>query len=97
MNKRTRANILNLIAIVGIYLVVSLLINSGVLSRGDRSTLMDIGIAVIMAVSLNLTTGFLGQLALGHAGFMAIGAYTSALMTKNLALPMAAAFPLSLL
>ena len=36
MNKRTRANILNLIAIVGIYLVVSLLINSGVLSRGDR-------------------------------------------------------------
>ena len=97
MNKRTRANIQNLIAIVGIYLVVSLLINSGVLSRGDRSTLMDIGIAVIMAVSLNLTTGFLGQLALGHAGFMAIGAYTSALMTKNLALPMAAAFPLSLL
>ena len=86
MNKRTRANILNLIAIVGIYLVVSLLINSGVLSRGDRSTIMDIGIAVIMAVSLNLTTGFLGQLALGHAGFMAIGAYTSALMNKNLAL-----------
>ena len=71
MNKRTRANILNLIAIVGIYLVVSLLINSGVLSRGDRSSLMDIGIAEIMAVSLNLTTGFLGQLALGHAGFMA--------------------------
>ena len=39
-----------------------------------------------VVTSLNLTLGFLGQLALGHAGFMAIGAYTSALVTKAMQL-----------
>ena len=98
MNKKTRACILNLIAIVAIYLIVSMLISAGAISRGDRSTLMDIGIAIIMAVSLNLTTGFLGQLALGHAGFMAIGAYTAALITKNLtSVNLAISFPLGLI
>lgn len=48
---------------------------------------MPIGINIILAVSLNLVTGFLGELSLGHAGFMAIGAYTGALFTLNLNLP----------
>lgn len=42
--------------------------------------------AVIMATSLNLVFGYLGQIALGHAGFMAVGAYTSALVTKAIGL-----------
>ncbi len=97
MNKRTRAYLLNLIAIAAIFFVISGMINSGSLSRGNKSTLFDIGIAIIMAVSLNLTTGFLGQLALGHAGFMAIGAYTAALITKLSGLALEVAFPLGLL
>ncbi|MCC6548424.1 branched-chain amino acid ABC transporter permease [Candidatus Sumerlaeota bacterium] len=40
-----------------------------------------IGIAIIMAVSLNIVNGYTGQFSLGHAGFMAIGAYTSAWIT----------------
>lgn len=48
---------------------------------------MLIMINIILAVSLNLVTGFLGQLTLGHAGFMAIGAYVSAIFTKSLNLP----------
>src|SRR5919202_1980753 len=39
------------------------------------------GIAVILAVSLNLITGYTGQFSIGHAGFMAIGAYSSVFMT----------------
>ena len=39
------------------------------------------GIAVILAVSLNLITGFTGQFSIGHAGFMAVGAYASVFMT----------------
>ena len=97
MNKSTKACILNFLALLVIYVVISTLISAGILSRGDKSTLMDIGIAIIMAVSLNLTTGFLGQLALGHAGFMAIGAYTAALITKSWAIDLAVSFPLSLL
>lgn len=43
-----------------------------------------IGINIILASSLNLINGFAGQFSLGHAGFMAIGAYTSALITSSI-------------
>ena len=43
---------------------------------------LNAGIAIILAVSLNLINGITGQFSLGHAGFMAIGAYTSAYFTK---------------
>ena len=39
------------------------------------------GINIILAVSLNLITGFTGQFSIGHAGFMAVGAYSSAYLT----------------
>ncbi|HMF08213.1 MAG TPA: branched-chain amino acid ABC transporter permease, partial [Thermoanaerobaculia bacterium] len=39
------------------------------------------GINIILAVSLNLINGFTGQFSIGHAGFMAIGAYSSAFVT----------------
>ncbi len=44
-------------------------------------------INIILAVSLNLITGFTGQFSIGHAGFMAVGAYMSAVMTVKLGLP----------
>ncbi len=50
-----------------------------------------------MTTSLNVTTGLLGQLALGHAGFMAIGAYTSAIFTKSVAISFSLSLPISLL
>jgi len=43
--------------------------------------IMLAGINIILAVSLNLITGFTGQFSIGHAGFMAVGAYTSAYLT----------------
>jgi len=43
----------------------------------------DIGISIIMAVSLNLINGYTGQFSLGHAGFMAVGAYTAAVITNQ--------------
>ena len=43
--------------------------------------LIDIGIAIVMGVSLNLVTGYTGQFSLGHAGFMGVGAYVSASIT----------------
>src|SRR5450755_4436730 len=44
----------------------------------------DIGINIILAVSLNLINGYTGQFSLGHAGFMAVGAYTAAAITIGL-------------
>lgn len=46
------------------------------------------GINIILAVSLNLITGFTGQFSIGHAGFMAVGAYSSAYLTVYLAPPL---------
>ncbi|MFR2767665.1 MAG: branched-chain amino acid ABC transporter permease [Thomasclavelia sp.] len=48
---------------------------------------MIAGINIILASSLNLATGYLGQLTLGHAGFMSVGAYVSALCSIHLELP----------
>jgi branched-chain amino acid transport system permease protein len=45
---------------------------------------LDVGVNVILAVSLNLINGYTGQFSLGHAGFMAVGAYTSAAVTMYL-------------
>jgi branched-chain amino acid transport system permease protein len=47
----------------------------------------NIGISIIMAVSLNLINGYTGQFSLGHAGFMAVGAYTSAVITNQFGEP----------
>ena len=78
MNKKTRSYLLNIAAILLLYLTISILISSGQINNYISGILITLCISVIMAVSLNLTTGLLGQLALGHAGFMAVGAYTSA-------------------
>jgi branched-chain amino acid transport system permease protein len=45
--------------------------------------LYDIGINIVLAVSLNLINGYTGQFSLGHAGFMAVGAYTAAVITNQ--------------
>lgn len=59
--------------------------------------LIPIGYNIILAVSLNITAGFLGQLPLGHAGFMAVGAYASALFSLSVDLPAIPEFILALL
>ncbi len=56
-----------------------------------RDVVVDIGIAIILAVSLNLINGHTGQFSLGHAGFMSVGAYVSAMITLALQKSMGAA------
>jgi branched-chain amino acid transport system permease protein len=55
-----------------------------------------IGMNIILVASLNLVNGYLGEFALGHAGFMAVGAYAAALITLKLPLPALLRLPLSL-
>jgi branched-chain amino acid transport system permease protein len=82
-----------------IFLVVVIsLIESKAITNYINKIIILIGINIILAISLNLATGYLGQLPLGHAGFMAVGAYASAIFMKSVAavLPMAVALPLGL-
>lgn len=78
------SNVVKLVFIVLTYLLVQFLINIGIITDYYQTTLATICINIILAVSLNLVTGFTGQFSLGHAGFMAIGAYACAIITlKN--------------
>ncbi|MEG2440217.1 MAG: branched-chain amino acid ABC transporter permease [Acetivibrio sp.] len=87
----------NIIAVLIIYTVIAGLLYGEVFNRQYKNLLVPVCINIILAVSLNLTTGFLGELTLGHAGFMSVGAYAGALVTMNLNLPMMVEFPVALL
>lgn len=76
-----------------IYTVVQLLITGEILDDFYASTLILIMINIILGVSLNLINGFTGQFSIGHAGFMSIGAYLSAIMTLDYHMP----FPVALI
>jgi len=54
-----------------------------------------IGITIIAATGLNILTGYCGQLSIGHAGFIAVGAYTSAVLTNRFGVPFLAALVLA--
>ncbi len=70
-----------------IYAVVQLLINSGTVNFYYENMLITICINIMLAVSLHLVIGITGQFSIGHAGFMAIGAYLSAIGTMKLEMP----------
>ena len=55
------------------------LVGEGLISRYQTVVFEQIGVYVLMTVSLNIVTGYLGQLPLGHAGFMSIGGYACAI------------------
>jgi branched-chain amino acid transport system permease protein len=73
------------IAVVALVSVNAMMSTDGLFGFGIPYYYAEIlaltGISVILAVSLNLITGFTGQFSIGHAGFMAVGAYASVFMT----------------
>lgn len=73
-----------LLLTVFIFVFIQLLISTNIISDYQQDTLVIICINVILAVSLNLITGFTGQFSLGHAGFMSIGAYFCAITTLRM-------------
>ena len=78
MKKPTRSNLITYGIVVLFYLVMQLLASGGVLSNSMQGMLVPICTYVVLAVSLNLTVGILGELSLGHAGFMSVGAFSGA-------------------
>ena len=74
---------INLTLTVLLWVVISAII-SGAGLKGEyiRGIVITIGINIILATSLNIVCGYLGQLPLGHAGFMAVGAYAGAIFMK---------------
>jgi branched-chain amino acid transport system permease protein len=78
---RTHRTIVTVIAFVLAYVVIKVLNLAGVLNAYYIQLIMLAGINIVMTVSLGMVNGFTGQFSIGHAGFMAVGAYTSAMIT----------------
>ncbi len=83
-------------AVLGISIPLQLLVDASlfpdVLNPYYLHLLTIIGMNIILVASLNLLNGYLGEFALGHAGFMAVGAYTAALLATKF-LPATATLP----
>ena len=67
------------------YIVMQSLLMTGSLSRSFSGMLVPICAYIVMAISLNLTVGILGELSLGHAGFMSVGAFSGIVVITALA------------
>ena len=70
-----------------IYAVIQVLINNGVVTFYYQNMLITMCINIMLAVSLHIILGITGQFSIGHAGFLAVGAYVSAICTMQLELP----------
>ena len=78
MKKASKSAVSNLITygiVIAAYIICQVLIENGQMTRALKGQLVPICVYVVMAVSLNLTVGISGELSLGHAGFMSVGAF----------------------
>ena len=91
MSKTFINNAITYALVIVAFIVMSLLQNAGMLTRSMKGQLVPICVYIVMAISLNLTVGISGELCLGHAGFMSVGAFTgvvaAACMTNGVPSP----------
>ena len=84
IKKHTFTNLLTYLSVIAAFVVMTLLKENGMLSRSLAGQLIPICCYMSMAVSLNLTVGILGELSLGHAGFMSVGAFSGVVAAMGL-------------
>ena len=82
--KTTVIDFATYIGVILVFIVMNTLKNQGMLTRSLTGQLIPICCYIVMAVSLNLTVGILGELSLGHAGFMSVGAFSGVVAAMSL-------------
>ncbi|MFC2337994.1 MAG: branched-chain amino acid ABC transporter permease [Negativicutes bacterium] len=88
MNSERKNDLLLLLGGIAIFAVLEGTMTAGLVGSFWKLNIILIGINIILAASLNLINGYTGQFSLGHAGFMAVGAYTGVILTTNFHLPL---------
>ena len=88
MNSERKNDLLLLLGGIAIFAVLEGTMTAGLVGSFWKLNITLIGINIILAASLNLINGYTGQFSLGHAGFMAVGAYTGVILTTNFHLPL---------
>lgn len=82
MKKTTKSNFITYAMVIIVFAVVQFMVSGGMMSSLMQGLLVPLCTYSIVAVGLNLCVGYLGELSLGHAGFMCVGAFSSAFFTK---------------
>ena len=83
-NKAARTNLITYLVVVLAFLAMQLMNSAGMLGSSMKGFLVPICVYISLAVSLNLLVGICGELSLGHAGFMGIGAFSGVLIAALL-------------
>ena len=97
--KRQGTDLLTVAAVAALFVVMAALLYTGHLTRQVTNMLVPVAVYIVMAVSLNLVVGLLGELSLGHAGFMSVGLFSGCLVAIALhttALPLGVRLPVSM-
>lgn len=84
LNKFTRTGITSYTIIILAFLILFPLQSAGLINNSISGQLVPICTYIVMALSLNLTVGFLGELSLGHAGFVSVGAFSGVVVAASL-------------
>lgn len=97
-NRKLKGDLITLALTVVLYIVIGTMLYTGHMTRQLSNMLIPISVYIILAVSLNLVVGLLGELSLGHAGFMSVGLFSGCLLSIALAdkLPLIARLPMSM-
>lgn len=82
LNKNTKSNLITYGMVILAYVIMEILMKAGMVSSLLQGLLVPLCTYVILAVSLNLVVGISGELSLGHAGFMCVGAFASAFFSN---------------
>ena len=82
LSKNTKSSLTTYGMVVAAYIICELFLQTGHMTSLLKGLLVPLCVYAILAVSLNLTVGILGELSLGHAGFMCVGAFSSAVFSK---------------
>ena len=84
IKKTTRQDFITYAFVILAFVILTVMGEAGMLSRSLKGQLVPICCYIVMAVSLNLTVGILGELSLGHAGFMSVGAFSGIIAAMGL-------------
>ncbi len=84
IGKTTRSNMITYGIVIVAFVIMQILVSGGYVTNSLSGQLVPICVYVCMAISLNLTVGILGELSLGHAGFMSVGAFSGVVLAMSI-------------
>lgn len=82
IKKTTKDSFITYAMVIAVFIIIEIMVSTGAMSSLMQGLLVPLCIYSIVAIGLNLCVGYLGELSLGHAGFMCVGAFSSAFFTK---------------